>query len=378
MSEAARGVGGRVWVPRDPADRRAPGAIPEARRFYFLEEFFPTYGNTVARDEASRAIWRVTREMGLGVGGGDRVYLDLTHLDRALVSTRLGAILEIYRKFAGADPLEAPMEIFPSAHYAMGGLWVDYERDPATGGMRPGSPRNHATNIPGLFACGECDYAYHGANRLGANSLLSASYSGRVTGESVATWLKGLAKRPEPDPALAESELRRQGEINRALMGCDGGESPYGLHRELGELMTDRVGVVRDNAGLQSALDGLDGLLARCDRLSLGESSAWANQTLVFARGLRDMIVLAQAVALSALGRDECRGAHYKPAFELKAPQGRAPGDPELRAYRERWAANNARWLKTTVAERGPDGPRISYREVDTSVLAPTEPRDYR
>ena len=223
MSEAARGEGGRIWVPKDPADRRPPLRIPESERFYFLEDWYPSYGNTVPRDIASRAIWKVTRELGLGVGGEgenrDRVYLDLTHLDRDFVSTRLGAILSIYRKFAGQDPLAEPMEIFPAAHYAMGGLWVDFEKDATTGGIKPGSPRNHATTIPGLYACGECDYAYHGANRLGANSLLSASYSGRMAGEAVAVL----------------SERAQRGRRHRAVgtLRCRGrapGRNQSGLH----------------------------------------------------------------------------------------------------------------------------------------------------
>ena len=379
MSEAARGEGGRVWVPRDPEDRRPPRQIPERERFYFLEELFPAYGNTVARDEAARAIWRVTRQMGLGIGGGDRVYLDLTHLDARFVNTRLGAILEIYRKFAGQDPLAEPMEIFPAAHYAMGGLWVDYEKDPATGGMTPGSPRNHATNIPGLYACGECDYAYHGANRLGANSLLSASYSGRVAGESVVSYLQGLGHgRPDLPARETESEVARQRAINTRLMAGDGGENPYRIHRDLGELMTNKVGVVRANPELTVALDELDELDDRCGRLSLGESSAWANQTLAFARQVKDMIALARVVAQSALARDECRGAHYKPEFKLPIPEGRFAGDPEFEEYRARWKANNERWLKTTIAEHTEAGPRISYQAVDTSVLPPVEPRDYR
>ncbi len=379
MSEAARGEGGRVWVPRDADDRRDPRSIPEAERFYFLEEFVPAYGNTVARDEAARAIWRVTHQMGLGIGGGDRVYLDLTHLDRGFVSTRLGAILEIYRKFAGVDPLAEPMEIFPAAHYAMGGLWVDFEKDPATGGMRPGSPRNHATNIPGLYACGECDYAYHGANRLGANSLLSASYSGRVAGESVVSWLQGLAPgRAVMDRGVIDSEVARQRAINDGLMACDGGENPYRIHADLGTLMTARVGVVRANPELEVALDVLDELDARLARLSLRESSTWANQTLAFARQVKDMVALARVVTKSALARDECRGAHHKPEFKMPIPAGKFPGDPEFEDYRTRWKANNERWLKTTIAEHAPDGPRISYQAVDTSAFPPLEPRDYR
>ena len=200
--------------------------------------------------------------MGLGIGGGDRVYLDLTHLDRAFVTGRLGAILDIYRKFAGRTRSTEPMKIFPAAHYAMGGLWVDFEKDPESGGMKAGSPRNHATNIPGLYACGECDYGYHGANRLGANSLLSASYSGGVAGESVAAYLKGLGRAAQSAPAERPSMPRCAG--RRPSMPDSwpprGRQNPYALHRELGELMTTKVGVVRDNRELDAADQALQEL----------------------------------------------------------------------------------------------------------------------
>ncbi|MGA7983278.1 MAG: succinate dehydrogenase (quinone) flavoprotein subunit [Chromatiaceae bacterium] len=379
MSEAARGEGGRVWVPRAAGDVRPPKSIPERERFYFLEDWYPAYGNTVARDEASRAIWKVTRELGLGIRGGDRVYLDLTHLDRAFIGTRLGAILQIYRKFRGVDPMDEPMEIFPAAHYAMGGLWVDFEKDPATGGMRRGSPRNHATSIPGLYACGECDYAYHGANRLGANSLLSASYSGRVAGEAVCAYLKGLTRYAQSTPqSFHEEEVARQQSINHRLMTASGNHNPYTLHRELGELMTTKVGVVRDNRELDAAYSQLRELEARFDHLSLGESSAWANQTLAHARQVLDMVKLAQVMARSARERDECRGAHFKREVDLPIPEGKFAGDPEFEEYRARWKANNASWLKTTIAEHSADGPRIRYEAVDTTLLPPEEPRDYR
>ncbi|MEA3642200.1 MAG: FAD-binding protein [Lamprobacter sp.] len=305
--------------------------------------------------------------------------MDLTHLDRGFVSTRLGAILSIYRKFAGVDPLDAPMEIFPAAHYAMGGLWVDYEKDAATGGMKPGSPRNHATSIPGLYACGECDYAYHGANRLGANSLLSASYSGRVAGEAVASYLSGLERGADATPtALFAAEAARQRAINQRLTDASGDQNPFRLHRELGNLMTTKVGVVRDNAELDAALSGLRELEQRFERLALGESSRWANQSLAHARQVLDMVRLAQVMAASARARDECRGAHFKPAFDLAIPAGKFPGDPEFETYRERWKANNTEWLKTTVAEYQPDGPRIGFEPVDLGLLAPDQPRDYR
>ncbi|MET0026956.1 MAG: succinate dehydrogenase (quinone) flavoprotein subunit [Candidatus Thiodiazotropha sp.] len=378
MSEAARGEGGRIWVPKDPQDTRRPREIPESERFYFLEEWYPSYGNTVPRDVASRAIWRVVHEMGLGVGGDHKVYLDLTHLNPGFIEQRLHAILDIYRKFHGDDPVNEPMVIYPSAHYAMGGLWMDFEKD-SSGGMTPGSPRNHATNIPGLYACGECDYGYHGANRLGANSLLSASYSGRVTGESVASYLKGLQEDRESVPERAyEDEIQRQQAINQSLLDSKGRENPYSLHRELGEVMSDRVGVVRDNESLGKALDELRELEARTHQVDLQEANRWSNQGLAFTRQLQEMIRLGQVIAASAQARDECRGAHYKPAFELKMPKDAYPGDPAYEAYREAWKAQNDQWLKTTIAEYAEQGTNISYQPVDLSVLSPEQPRDYR
>ena len=378
MSEAARGEGGRIWVPKAPKDKRDPGSIPESERFYFLEEWYPAYGNTVPRDVASRAIWKVVKDMGLGIQGRDKVYLDLSHLSREFVESRLGAILEIYRKFQGQDPCEVPMEIFPATHYSMGGLWVDWEHDPITGGMRYGSPCNHQTNIPGLFACGECDGAYHGSNRLGANSLLSASYSGRVAGEAVAAYVKGLKKIEAAPTSLLEAGKNRQEKINQRIMSSSGKENVYTLHRELGELMTAKVGVVRDNETLDQAIAGLKELEERFDKIHAHEKSTWANTTLPYARQVRDMIILAQVIAAGARARDEFRGSHYKPEFEIKMPEGKFPGDPEYEEYVEKWKANNETWLKTTIASYTADGPKISFSPVDTSVFPPEQPRDYR
>jgi succinate dehydrogenase / fumarate reductase flavoprotein subunit len=379
MSEASRGEGGRIWVPRDPHDKRRPKEIPEAERFFFLEEWYPTYGNTVPRDVASRAIWKVVKGMGLGLRGEDRVYLDVSHLPKDFVKKRLGAILEIYESFTGVDPSEEPMEIFPTAHYSMGGLWVDWEKDPKTGGMKVGSPRNHQTNIPGLFACGECDGAYHGANRLGANSLLSASFSGRVAGEAASAFVKGMGKRAGEVPAaLLEGEKRRQDEINAKILASTGTENVYALHRELGVLMTDKVGVERHNPELDQAIGGIRSLKERFASIGPHEASGWANATLPYARQVHDMIVLAEVVAVSARQRDECRGSHHKPEFALEIPAGKKAGDPEFEAYVATWKANQERWLKATVAEAAPEGPAITYVPVDPSVLAPVQPRDYR
>ena len=378
MSEAARGEGGRIWVPKDPRDSRRPREIPEQDRFYFLEEWYPSYGNTVPRDVASRAIWRVVHELGLGVGGEHKVYLDLTHLDPDFVEQRLHAILDIYRKFHGDDPVHDPMVIYPSAHYAMGGLWIDFEKD-ESGGMKAGSPRNHATNIPGLYACGECDYGYHGANRLGANSLLSASYSGRVTGESVVSYLRGLQSDTQAVSAQRyDDRVAEQQSINRRLLNNQGDENPYSLHRELGELMSNKVGVVRDNETLSQALDELQELERRSQQVNLQEVNSWSNQGLAYARQLQEMIRLGRVITASALARDECRGAHYKPAFELSMPEDAYPGDPAFEQYRQDWKRQNDQWLKTTLAAAGDQGPEISYQPVDLSVLPPEQPRDYR
>ncbi|PVV18360.1 MAG: succinate dehydrogenase flavoprotein subunit [gamma proteobacterium symbiont of Ctena orbiculata] len=379
MSEAARGEGGRIWVPKEPGDKRKPNQIPEQERLYFLEEWYPSYGNTVPRDVASRAIWKVVHEMGLGVGGEDKVYLDLTHLNPGFIEQRLHAILDIYRKFHGTDPVHEPMEIYPSAHYAMGGLWVDFERDQSHGGMQAGSPRNHATNIPGLYACGECDYGYHGANRLGANSLLSASFSGRVAGEAVANYLKGLEEDLHSVPERHyDDEIMRQKSINQNLTANNGRENPYTLHHELGEIMSSKVGVVRDNKILKQAIESLRELEQRSQSVDLQAANTWSNQGLIYTRQLQEMIRLGQVIASSALARDECRGAHYKPAFELPTPIDAYPGDPTYETYRKEWKKQNKDWLKTTIAEQSTTGPRISFQEIDLSVLPPEEPRDYR
>ena len=175
MSESARGEGGRVWVPKIAGDKRPARTIPENDRWYFLEEWYPKYGNLVPRDIATRAIHKVVYELGLGIDGQAMVYLDLTHIDRETFNRKLEGILEIYEKFVGDDPRDEPMKIFPGMHYTMGGLWVDF---------------NQMTNIPGVFAAGEAEYQYHGANRLGANSLMSCIYGGFVAGPNAVAYAK--------------------------------------------------------------------------------------------------------------------------------------------------------------------------------------------
>ena len=385
MSEACRGEGGRMWVPKKADDARRPQEIPEDERFYFLEEWYPTYGNTVPRDVASRAIFRVTRHMGLGVvdpatgRSGDIVYLDLSHQPRDFLESRLGGILDMYKTFSGEDPYTGPMKVFPACHYSMGGLYVTFAKDETTGGMQRVSPKNHATTIPGLYACGECDSAYHGANRLGANSLLSASFSGRVAGDAAAAYVKGLKKgRADASDAVYQAEQKRQEDINTAITGRTGGENPFALHAELGEIMQQYVFVERDNAGLDKALAAIAKLKERSSRLSLDDRSGWANQSLSWARQVQDMIILAEVIAKGARMRDECRGSHYKAEFEIKVPEGKFAGDPEYEDYKARWKASNDKWMKQTLATHTASGPEISYAPIDVSVMAPEKPRDYR
>jgi succinate dehydrogenase / fumarate reductase flavoprotein subunit len=340
MSESARGEGGRVWVPRDVNDKRDPKSIPEPERFYFLEEWYPKYGNLVPRDVATRAIHKVVYQLGLGIEGQPMVYLDLTHIDRATLDHKLGGILEIYEKFVGVDPHDHPMKIFPGMHYTMGGLWVDF---------------NQMTNVPGLFAAGECEYQYHGANRLGANSLLSCIYGGFQAGPNALKYAQSLPA-PEGDGGAAE-ELKRQQEINNRLLQSDGGENPFRIWRELGETMTQHATVTRYNAGLKKADEKIVELMERYNRINLSDRSQWANTSFAFTRQLGNMLELARPIVLGALLRDESRGAHYKPDF------------PER---------NDEKFLKTTRATYtgSIEGPKMELEEVDTQYIKP-RPRRY-
>jgi succinate dehydrogenase / fumarate reductase flavoprotein subunit len=382
MSESARGEGGRVWVPRTPQDPRDPKSIPEAERYYFLEERYPKYGNLVPRDIATREIFNVCVNEGLSVEKDRQcVYLDLTHIPRAELDRKLGGILSIYEKFQGVDPRDTPMKIFPAVHYSMGGLWCDFERS-VEGGLAAGSVRNHQTNIPGLYAIGECDYQYHGANRLGANSLLSCIFSGLFVGPGIKNLLdsrKDSAADDKYAALLRASRENKQAEHDAMLTRAGGNENPYQLHQELGDVMTKAATVVRHNDQLSAAYDKVCELAERAERCSLSDTGAWTNQNVVYTKALRDMFPIAKAILKGALARDECRGAHYKPEFEMP---GLTADDPtERRHQAEKWCdafeEKNRKWLKTTIATfNGHGDPVLSYEEVDTSLIPP-RPRLY-
>ncbi|QDS90283.1 Fumarate reductase flavoprotein subunit [Rosistilla oblonga] len=376
MSESARGEGGRVWVPKKPQDPRSPRQIPENERYYFLEERYPEYGNLVPRDIATREIFDVCVNDGLSVEAGRMcVYLDLTHIERSELDRKLGGILEIYEKFQGVDPRDEPMKIFPAVHYSMGGLWADYVRS-ADGGMEAGNPRNQMTTINGLYAMGECDYHYHGANRLGANSLLSCIFTGLFSGPGIANFIQG---RSEATTSDVEAAVRKQQERHDALLNQSaGGENPYLIHQELGDVLTRAATVVRKNEQLEEAIKTVDDLHQRVQKVSLSDTGTWTNQNVIFAKAVQDMFPLAKALLKGALQRDECRGAHFKPAFSM--PELTSDNDADRRREAEAWCdrfeENNKKFLKSSVATWEGNDVSIAYEDVDTSLIPP-RPRLY-
>jgi succinate dehydrogenase / fumarate reductase, flavoprotein subunit len=383
MSESARGEGGRVWVPRTPHDPRDPLTILEGERYYFLEERYPKYGNLVPRDIATREIFDVCVNEGLSVDAGQQcVYLDLTHIPREELDRKLGGILSIYEKFQGVDPRAVPMKIFPAVHYSMGGLWVDYERT-ADGGLVPGSPRNQQTNIPGLYALGECDYQYHGGNRLGANSLLSCIFSGLIIAPGIEKSLKSLkasASDSQFDQLLRGQRAVKQLDHDALLKRDAGRENPYLIHQQLGDVMTKAATVVRHNDQLRDAIQKVGELGERVERCALSDTGNWTNQNVVFTKSLRDMFPIAKAILHGALARDESRGAHYKPEFEMPGIDASASPEEKRRLANE-WCdtfqKRNDRFLKSTIAEFDENGePTLSFESVDTSLIPP-RPRLY-
>lgn len=321
ISESVRGEGGRIWTYKD------------GKKWYFLEEMYPAYGNLVPRDIASRTIHKVCREMGLGLDGKDQVYLDVTHLDPRWLRERLGGVLEIYQKFMGENPYEVPMKVFPAVHYSMGGLWIDF---------------NQMTNIPGLFAAGECEYQYHGANRLGANSLLSCIYGGMIVGRRSVEYAQN--RESSLSSAEIDAQLKEKKEEFEGLYRKRGSENPHRLHQELSRMMNDHVTVVRENRRLKEVHGKVRDLMERYQDVELPDTNRWANSEVLFMYQLEKMLILSEVIVLGALARNESRGAHYKPEFPDR---------------------NDEEWLKTTKATFTPEGPKFDYEPVDLSLSKP-------
>lgn len=297
MSEGLRNDG-RVWVPSRPDDNRAPDQIPEAERDYYLERLYPNYGNLVPRDIASREALAIC-QLGKGVGPTRRaVFLDFRDTPRELLKSRYGNLFDMYQEIMGEDPYQTPMRIFPAAHFSMGGLWVDYH-------LR--------TNLAGLFALGEANYSDHGANRLGANSLLQTLVDGLfVAPLTVADELARLG--PSTFPKDEAQRLRQEAvEETRGFLNHSGALTPRYFHRALGEILRDMVGVKRDAAGLGKALESIRVLREQFQtNLKVVGRADDLNSQLELAGRTRDFLELGELMTLDALYREECCGSHYR------------------------------------------------------------------
>jgi succinate dehydrogenase / fumarate reductase flavoprotein subunit len=357
ITETVRGEGGRLWVYGDSSKSilvHSGETIPcgqTGEPWYFLEEMYPALGNLVPRDIASREILRVC-ELGLGIDGRMQVFLDATHLSEEK-RDRLGSVLEIYRKFTGDDPCKVPMKIFPAVHYSMGGAWVDW---PAADAPDRLQRYRQMTNIPGCFNCGESDYQFHGANRLGGNSLMSCIFGGLVVGGEVPRYLSHLSMTYHNiSSSIYESALQIEQNFKKELLSRNGTENVHDLHNELAEWMVSNVTVKRNNSDLERTLHKIKETRERYKRISLDDRSQFANQTYIFANQFSAMLELALAMTKCALLRNESRGAHFKPEFPSR---------------------NDEQWLKTTIAQYSPEEPQVTYEEVDIRHLQPQK-RDY-
>jgi succinate dehydrogenase / fumarate reductase flavoprotein subunit len=394
MSESARGEGGRVWVPGikrqdgtwgpHPRSGQDPKAIPEGERYYFLEEKYPAYGNIVPRDIATREIFDICVNQGMGVANENQVYLDLTHRDPEYLAKKLGGILDIYEKFVGDDPKRTPMKIFPAVHYSMGGLWTQFvkgsynpseprdkhksgSRAPISAevgqGMTLGAPENMMTNVAGLYAFGEVNFAYHGANRLGANALLSCLFDGLFCGVSVVNYVRSenVSRHPAHmlhasafDAVVEQEQAKAKALLDTAGKGeASPATNPYVIHKELGQEMTAACTVVKSAPRLEQCRAKIAELRERYSRVRLGDAAAWTNQTLGYTRAVGDMLLVAEAICLGSLERRESRGAHYRTDYPTR---------------------DDANFMRTTVAKfvKPTRSTSIEFFEIDASLIRPT------
>ena len=355
MSQSLRNDG-RIWVPLRAGDERAPDEIPEEERDYYLERRYPAYGNLSPRDISSRAA-RERIDAGHGVGPlRNSVYLDfrdaLARLGRATIAERYGNLFEMYRDVTGEDPYEQPMRIAPGAHFSMGGLWADIDQ---------------MTTVPGLFVGGEASSSYHGANRLGANSLLSACVDGWFTLPfTVPSYLAGHlgSERLAEDAPEALATVQRVRDRIERMTAIGGTRRPVDLHRELGEILYAGCGVTRDEAGLRRALGEVRALQERFwSDLRIAGPADRLNQELERAGRVADYLELAELMCLDALDRDESCGAHFRAEHQTEG--GEALRDDE-------------RWRFTSAWEPGEGGVPVRRVEPLEFVRVPLRERDYR
>ena len=326
MSESLRNDG-RVWVPKQAGDTRAPDQIPEAERDYYLERRYPSFGNLAPRDIASRAAKTVCDE-GRGVGpGGLGVYLDFADAIRRVgadtIRERYGNLFEMYERITDEDPYTVPMRIYPAVHYTMGGLWVDY---------------NLMSTIPGLHVIGEANFSDHGANRLGASALMQGLADGYfIVPATVSDYLASnkLEKidASHPECRLVQEETAMQ---TRRLLDIKGTRTVDSFHRELGRIMWDKCGMARNEAGLREALDRIPELREEFWRnVNVPGSDAELNQALEKAGRVADFLELGELMCRDALHREESCGGHFRE--EYQTDEGEALRDDERFAYVAAW-----------------------------------------
>jgi succinate dehydrogenase / fumarate reductase flavoprotein subunit len=368
MSESLRNDG-RVWVPKNQDDAKAvregkksPNDIPEGERDYYLERRYPAFGNLVPRDVASRAA-KVACDEGLGVAPtGLAVFLDfaaaierygrskanslgienadqatITQLGEKVVEEKYGNLFEMYEKITGDDPYKTPMKIYPAVHYTMGGIWVDY---------------NLETNIPGLFAIGECNFSDHGANRLGASALMQGLADGYfVLPYTIGQFLSGEIRTPRIEPTLPEFDQAEKDVRNRIdqLINNEGTQSVESFHRRLGKIMWDYCGMSRNAEGLKSARQMIVELRKEfyADVFVPGSAEDY-NPELEKALRVADFFELGEVMILDALNRNESCGGHFRE--EYQTPEGEALRDDENYAYVAAWEYTS--WDKEPVLHK--------------------------
>jgi succinate dehydrogenase / fumarate reductase flavoprotein subunit len=326
MSESLRNDG-RIWVPRNAGDKRPPDQIPDSERYYYLEERYPSFGNLVPRDVASRAAKKVVDE-GYGVGElKNGVYLDfadaISRLGENVIRDRYGNLFDMYANITGENPYRTPMRIYPALHYTMGGLWVDY---------------NLQSTIPGLFVIGEANFSDHGANRLGASALMQGLADGYfILPYTIGDYLAqgGLEKVDTSHPACKEAEAEVAG-ITKRLLEVNGKRTVDSFHRELGKIMWDDCGMGRNEAGLRHALERIPALREEFwQNVRVPGNANDLNQELEKAGRVADFFELGELLALDALHRTESCGGHFRE--ESQTPDGEALRDDENFAYVAAW-----------------------------------------
>ncbi|HKW96662.1 MAG TPA: fumarate reductase/succinate dehydrogenase flavoprotein subunit [Bryobacteraceae bacterium] len=355
MSESLRNDG-RIWVPKTKGDKRPPNEIPETERDYYLERRYPSFGNLVPRDVASRNAKAVCDE-GLGVGEhGLGVYLDfkdaIQRLGVQVIRERYGNLFDMYERITGEDPYKVPMRIFPAIHYTMGGLWVDYKL---------------MSTIPGLFVIGEANFSDHGANRLGASALMQ----GLADGYFILPYTIGdyLARTKLEKVQTDFAEFRREEAevlaITKKLLSIKGKRTVTSFHRELGQILWDDCGMSRNRAGLETAAGKIRALRQQYwEDVDVLGSDQELNQALEHAGRVADFFELAELMCIDALSRDESCGAHFRE--EYQTPDGEALRDDEHFSYAAAWEF------------QGLDKPPLLHREPLKFEYVPPTQRSYK